>query len=333
MTRRRSDGLATSPRIFALCPDHATPSGGVRKIYRHIDILNAHGFTAFVLHQKIGFQAGWFEHRTAVCYAPQTPLTPSDVLILPEITGPRATKIAAGVPRVIFNQNVYYTFKGYGPAADGEQTPYQDSDSAVLATLVVSEDSREYLAYAFPGQRVFRIHNSVDPSLFHDREPKQAQIAFMPRKNRGDVEQVINLLRCRGALSGFELLPIENQPEASTAQMLRQAMVFLSFGNPEGFNLPAAEAMACGCVTLGYHGRGGREFFTPEHGFPIEAGDVIGFAMTVEKVLAELRRDPTALLEKAKHAAVFIRKTYSPERERADVLEAWRQIRRRSDKM
>jgi hypothetical protein len=225
---------------------------------------------------------------------------------------------------VIFNQNAYYTFKGYGLAVDDPEPPYNSKE--ILATLVVSKDSQQYLAYAFPGHPVFRIHNAIDPVLFHDREQKRPYVAFMPRKNREDAEQVINLLNCRRALAGFELLAIENQPEAMVAQQLRESMVFLSFGSPEGFCLPAAEAMACGCVTLGYHGRGGREFFTPEHGFPIEAGDILGFTAAAEGVLNDLRRDPTPLLEKAKRAAAFIRETYSPEREQHDIVQVWREI-------
>ena len=313
-----------SPRIFALCPEYAAPSGGLRKLYHHVDLLNASGFLTFVLHQTVGFRSNQFQNQTAICYSPQTPLTPLDVLVLPEVVGPRLATIAPGVPRVIFNQNAYYTFKGYGLEADDLETPYRARE--VLATLVVSEDSRQYLSYAFPGHRVFRIHNAIDQALFHNRDQKRPCLAFMPRKNREDAVQVINLLKCRGALAGFDLLAIENQTEAAAAQRMRQSMVFLSFGSPEGFCLPAAEAMSCGCVTIGYHGRGGREFFTPDHGFPIEAGDILGFATTVERVLADLRHNPEPLMQITKRASAFIRETYSPERERQDILDAWRQI-------
>jgi len=312
------------PRILALCPEYNIPSGGIRKIYHHVDVLNSNSFSACVLHQTTGFRTKFFDNKTVIRYTPQTPLLPSDVLILPEVVGPPLAATAPGVPKVIFNQNSYYTFKGYGLEADALQTPYGTRE--VLATLVVSEDSRQYLAYAFPGHRVFRIHNAIDPALFHDRDQKRPCVAFMPRKNREDAVQVINLLKCRGALRGFDLRAIENQTEAVAAQQMRQSMVFLSFGTPEGFCLPAAEAMSCGCVTIGYHGRGGREFFTPDHGFPIEAGDILGFATTVERVLADLRHNPEPLLQITKRAAAFIRETYSPERERQDILDAWRQI-------
>ena len=56
--------------------------------------------------------------------------------------------------------------------------------------------------------------------------------------------------------------------EAAVADILRESQVFLSFGHPEGFGLPPAEALACGCLVIGYHGGGGREYFGPAGAYP-----------------------------------------------------------------
>ena len=40
------------PRIFVLCPDDNSPSGGNKILYRHVDILNRIGFDASALHQE-----------------------------------------------------------------------------------------------------------------------------------------------------------------------------------------------------------------------------------------------------------------------------------------
>ena len=37
---------------------------------------------------------------------------------------------------------------------------------------------------------------------------------------------------------------------------LQDSLLFLSCGHPEGFGLPLAEAIACGCLVVGYHGLG-----------------------------------------------------------------------------
>ncbi len=33
------------PSIYIFCPDLSRPMGGVRMLYRHVDILNANGFS------------------------------------------------------------------------------------------------------------------------------------------------------------------------------------------------------------------------------------------------------------------------------------------------
>ena len=39
-------------RIFYFCPDLEVKSGGVRRLYRHVDILVRNGFSAAILHAK-----------------------------------------------------------------------------------------------------------------------------------------------------------------------------------------------------------------------------------------------------------------------------------------
>ena len=78
--------------------------------------------------------------------------------------------------------------------------------------------------------------------------------------------------------------------------------------------------MACGCAVAGCHGYGGREFFTADHAFPVDTGDVVGFARTVEDLLA---RDPAELEATGARAAAFIAEHYSPARERESVVAAW----------
>jgi len=54
------------PSIYVFCPDLARPMGGVRMLYRHVDILNANGFDADIVHSSAGFRVDWFEHSTRV---------------------------------------------------------------------------------------------------------------------------------------------------------------------------------------------------------------------------------------------------------------------------
>jgi glycosyltransferase involved in cell wall biosynthesis len=143
--------------------------------------------------------------------------------------------------------------------------------------------------------------------------------------------QVINLLKFRGALDDCRVVPFINRPQIEVASILGESLVFLSFGYPEGFGLPAAEAMASGCVVVGFHGGGGREFFRTDFCYPIAQGDIVGFAKTVEAVLQEHSRDPIAVTSMGRRAADFIRSEYSPALEEAELLEFWSTLLSRFD--
>jgi hypothetical protein len=252
----------------------------------------------------------------------QADFTSTDLLVIPEIFVPAIAKLAPGVSKVIYNQNAYFTFRGWPLDADGFN-PYRHPD--VVATLSVSEDNLAYLSYAFPGLRMYRVHHGID-SLFAPLWPKQRKITYMPRKNAEDVGQVLNLLRSRGALSGWTLESIDGRSEHEVAERLSSCAIFLSFGNPEGFSLPPLEAMACGCVVVGYHGRGGKEYFDPSFSYPIEAGDIIGFAQAIEELLRSEQTEPGILERKGRKATEFVRANFSPEREFQEIGEIWREI-------
>ena len=337
--------------IYYGCPDKDYPVGGIRVIYRHVDILNRHGFDAFVLHHYYPFRCTWFENTTRVAHEVRYPdlsrsfharagrrvlralgrpppidpfpvleLTTDDVLVVPEAM-PGLADIAPEIPKAIFDQNAYLTLAPFALDVDPENLLYKNEE--VLGTIVVSEDSRHYLETLFPELSVRRIHYGVDPDLFAFKSDKQRQIAYMPRKNPHDIHQVLLRLRLTGRLDGWGVVEIADRTEAETAAILRDSEVFLSSGHPEGFGLPAAEAMLAGCVVVGYHGYGGREFLTDELAFPIEVGDVVGFADRVADVLQTLETRPDALRSRRERASRFISDNYSPEREENDLLAAW----------
>lgn len=307
----------SAPTVYFVCPDHDAPSGGIRVIYRHVEHLIAAGTPAVVVHKAPGFRPTWFEHDVPVTSVDAVEPTAADLLVIPEIYGPDLATIAPGVPKAVFNQNAYNTFNGYTADPRDLRTPYGHRE--VTAAVVVSDDNATYLRHAFPALDVRRTVNAVDPARFHPA-PKRRRIAYMPRKNADHALQVLKILAFRGVLESVEVVALDGLPEDHVAAVLRETLVFLSFGAPEGFGLPAAEAMAAGCVVVGYHGMGGREFFTPDVAYPIDQGDIVAFARTVEETLARPVDELAAL---GARASVRIRQRYSPEAERASVVDAW----------
>ncbi len=320
---RQPAPVEAAPRILVLCTDNPAPSGGVRRLYRHVDVLRAQGVPAWVVHEKPGFRCQWFANDTPVLALGQAAIRSSDFLVIPEIFAANLAQLAPGVRKIIYSQNAYYTFRGWPREGLNGQCPYRHPD--VLATLAVSDDNLAYLRYAFPNLPAHRVHYGIDP-VFAPSWPKRRALAFMPRKNADDALQVLNILHARGALTGWELVSIDGQPEEQVAERLRSSALFLSFGYPEGCPLPPLEAMASGCVVAGYHGRGGREYFDPAFSHPIEAGDIIGFARTVEDLLRQEQAEPGLLESQGRLASEFVRANYSPEREARDIVDIWRNI-------
>lgn len=313
--------------VYFRLPDMTRPIGGHFVMYRHVDLLNRARMDAAILHQAPGFRHTWFENSTVVRSEAEVQPDPrSDVVVMPETRGPDVTSWHPAVPKVIFNQNASYSFRRYPLDLDDCRTAYRDEQ--VLAVLVVSEDSRRYLEYAFPGLRVHRLHVGFDQSLFRFVPlcDKQPAIAWMPRKAGSQAEQVLHMLKHRGALAGFRLAPIDDVPLADVAAEMASALVFMNVTGYEGFGLPPREAMASGCATVGFHGFGGAEDFDPDDTWPVPTGDVVALAQSVEAVLGEWRMAPDVLAARLRRASGRIRSKYSPQREQDDVVSVWRAI-------
>src|SRR5215207_4799635 len=112
----------TPPMIYIFAPDVSRPLGGLRMLYRHVDILNANGFEAAIVHSSPDFWIDWFEHSTRVLHTP-IQMREDDIGVYAEIGGLKIAEWAKGRRKVIFNQNAYYTFMRY-PLEGGVKTPY-----------------------------------------------------------------------------------------------------------------------------------------------------------------------------------------------------------------
>jgi hypothetical protein len=308
--------------VHYLCPHHDRPQGGIRTIYRHVDVLNAAGIPATVVHAPDGFSCTWFDHNTRITGARSVTLSQQDVLVVPEWYSPYLKTLPIGPRIVVFNQNAYRTFAGLDDnAATG--SPYRGIPG-LQEVLVVSRDNADYLRFAFPELTVSQVRNAIDPALFYppDRSPGR-KIAWMPRRRADDARQVLRLLAAHGSLEGWEVVPIQHRTEAETASLLRSCAVFLSFSAQEGFGLPPAEAMACGCYVVGFPGLGGREYFDPGFSSPIEEGDVLAFAKETAAMLAS---DPASLGKRARCASEYVLSRYSPSGQREDLLAFFRRL-------
>ena len=324
MERRRTqfslklkhDHLAP-PTVYFLAPDRQAPSGGRRVIYRHVDILNAHGVVASVLHHRRGFSYNWFEHETRIADVTSVTVRPDDLIVVPEVDCDLIPKLPLEVRYIIFNQNSHLTWS----RSSGDELQCYMRDPRLAAVVTVSAHNQAMLGRAYPESPIKRIRISIDPAMFNaltDHRPRR--ITYMPRRGREDAEKVFEILRARGRLDGWEVTPLDRLTHEQVAAALRCSRIFLAFTYQEGFGLPAAEAMACGNYTIGNDGFGGREFFRPEFSARVETGDILGFVDAVEDAILNERSDPQWCCSRGRLASEYILREYSPSHEIGDVV-------------
>lgn len=339
-------------KLYFICPNNNHITGGVKQIYRQVEFLNKHGIPSYILQEKIT-KNNWFSSDIPIKYSPyifkllrylfedrritfrkklklsylkkiSEKINKDSVLVFPEIYGSRINEILPNIPKVIFNQGCYLTFNGFSINKNYPQNPYNHKDT--IATIVASDDALSYMNYAFPNTKTYKITLGINHSIFNYSDKKQKQICFMPRKLMEDARQVILILKLRKNLKDWKFIPIENKNEKEVAQIMKESTFFLNFNRCEGFGLPAAEAMACGCYVIGYHGQGGKEYFKPEFSSIVESGDIIQYVNEIEKIVKIYDKNPNLILEKGKQASNFILSNYSMKMEEKSSIDVWRKI-------
>ncbi|RZL30919.1 MAG: glycosyltransferase, partial [Pedobacter sp.] len=201
-----------------------------------------------------------------------------------------------------------------------ESSPYENPNT--LGCIVVSEDSFNYLKFAYSKLNLFRIRLGIG-NQFVFSETKKKQIAFMPRKLPEDINQIFQLISKRPALNEWSFVAIDDMAEAEVAKILKESALFLSFNDKEGFGLPPVEAMACGCYVIGYTGEGGKEYFNTEYSSIIEHGNILAYVKEIERIVEEYNVDSAKILQKGLQASIRVKNNYNMDNERLDILKAW----------
>jgi hypothetical protein len=311
------------PTVFMVAADFAKPSGGVRVLYRHVDLLNQAGIPAAIVHRRPGFRCTWFENATVVHDARSVLVGPDDLVVTSELAIGAAARLPRGHRHVVFNQSGHLTWRPGNDLVDGVYV----NNPALVGVVAVSEHSRQLLEFAFPGLRIDRIHNSIDSGIFYaGKEPRRRELTYLARRGRQEANQVLQLLRHRGALDGWTVTPLDGVSQNDLADKLRQTSIFLNFVYQEGFGLPAVEAMACGNYVIGFHGFGGREFLRPDFSAALEPGDVLAMAKAIERTLGHELREPGWCSSRGLQASEFVLKEYSAEREKEEVVTFYRAL-------
>ena len=307
--------------IYFMVPDTNRPVGGVRHVYRIVDVLNELGFPAAVSHAVSGFRCTWFDNNTRIVAGHRLLLDSGDLLVVPEVNRVRCQSRTANASVVVLNQNHFNTLGGAG-LEDSLAGAYPGWPNAV-AVLMTSQACRRLVSSVLREPLPVHIARYVIDSELFVPKSNEKMIAFMPRKRRNDVEAVIQLLHRTPGLRDWRLQPIEEMSESEVAEVLGDAAIFLSFSEREGFGLPPAEAMAAGCYVIGFAGDGGTEYMDPAWCSPINEPDLLGFAREVGRVATAWAAGDERIQEATRRARSVICSRYCLDGLREDLEAAF----------
>ena len=307
-------------RILYVNYDSLEPSGGVKVIYSHVSHLVKNGYPAFVLHNQKGFKLPWLECEVPILYAEDNlQISPNDIVVIPE-DHKEALNVFRNIQvrKFIFCQNHYYIFKGL-------QNGDSWQDYGVSKVICCSDIISKFIRNVFGYSEVPVIHNAIHLNHFKPRD-KKLQIAYMPRKTPGELDFIRNLFK--RLYKQYDYIPwicIDKVNESRVAEIMSKSAVFLSTSIYEGFGLPPIEAMASGCIVVGFHGDGGMEYASNDNGYWCDWNNITECAETLGHVIS-LIENGDEIVRKTKNLALKKAGEYTYDRQENDLLNFWSNV-------
>ncbi|QGY39105.1 glycosyltransferase family 1 protein [Pseudodesulfovibrio cashew] len=321
-------------------PPVKRPTGGVTVLRQMADILYQDGRDACLV---VRDATGWTPEGL-VDAAPVIPwgdlkLSREDLWLVPEGWVNALTPgLEARATCISYVQNWAYLFSSLPSGVDWHNLPVEFLAVSDPVSYFIKNTTCKDAPVLRPG---------IDPAIFYPPESKpsgRVTVAYMPRKNKAASVQVKAIFdhMCGGTgMDDIRWLEIDGMDAHGVADALRSAHIFLATGYPEGCPLPPLEAMACGCLPVGFTGFGGwdymrqvqeaprftpwwplREVDWPGNGFWCADGDVLDAALCLKDAVAMIR-EGGLYLDAALLAGQDTAAAYSTEEQRRAVLRLW----------
>lgn len=355
-------------RILFICPITQKPIGGIKQIYKQVQVLNELNFNAYVLHQFNFNKMDWIEfdvpkiyssevfqnlmigkkNKTKIDYfksslfgkllrefmviigfkknltKDQTIISKQDIIVIPEIFVENWDNLYPENEFIIYIQECFLLLRNNPKTFRIREKILSPK---MLGVLLNSEYGNSYLKYIFPDIQIFKIRHSIGFSKPGEIK-KEKILLYTSRKLKSDSNQVVNIIKIRGKLADWKIIDMNKNGQVLSDEdfedLMQKSAIFLSFSETEGFGLPPAEAMKCGCIVIGYTGYGGRDYFLEEFSYPIEERNILQFVKTIEEVA--LNYSNTDIKIKGLLASEYISQNYNDEIEKQDIIKCWEAI-------
>lgn len=346
-------------------------TGGVAVLHQIAQYLHAGGFAVSVVPREASTP---LPHGVPVCpwsdLANGQKLTADDIWLVPEgWVNALMPGLQAKARNVVYVQNWSYLLSALPEGVQWSQL--------AVSFLNVS-DPVAWFTHEVTGKRGPVLRPGIDTALFYpvdgktlppdtvpggDQKNESAiasrhdqqrvlvhapRIAWMPRKNKALAVRIQETVDARRALlrkAPAEWVEIHGMAPQGVAEALRSAHIFLATGFPEGCPLPPLEALASGCILVGFSGMGGWDYM--RQAMPVEKGgyvpwwplrdvpwegnalvvadaDVAAAANAVEMAADWLEQGTDALVALRRNSAATVAE-YTVEKQRSAVLALWAQ--------
>ena len=310
--------------IIYRLPADTGPSGGVKVMVEHVVLLREQGIDAAIALQAreswpypwldrdvpwVRFEPGvWFGFRSGCWIVHQEN----------GWAGLTAMAPMAGLRQAMFVQGHHYLVPDFGARVRRFGVQQVFTCSSVISDALAQ-------THATIGCPV--VHNHIDHTQFCPGAAQPLRIAYMPRKRTDAVPWLIEQLEAQtpGALVGVDWVPIDGMTPDQVAHTLRSAGIFISLAGKEGFGLPALEAMASGCLVLGFLGEGGAVYGRPNNGLWCPDGDGPALAAALIQALNGHRTGADWAVA-MRQAGIETAAQYTRARTTQDLLALWQPL-------
>lgn len=252
--------------IFVL-PPTSGPSGGIKTLLEHAAVLQEAGHDAFVYDPKDSFSRDYginvpVERRSLeLCHG--------DIVVRGEVFHSDSFKrtAATGAKQVLFVQNHYYLANCLRYGRDFRHL-------GVQAVAASSRPIADFLLRHRIADEVSYLPYAVSAPEFLEKL-RVLRIAYMPRKLQGIGTIIKRLFPILNPdLASVEWKEISGLPHRDVMRELATSAVFLSLQAVEGFGMPALEAMASGCLVVGFTGGRGCEYAEKSNALWVAENDI-----------------------------------------------------------
>jgi hypothetical protein len=259
------------PRIVYPLFFNGRISGGQKMSLRHIETLRDLGFDAVGYIGEGNRAPDWLEYDVPLEFA--TPLSRDDIVVVPDdAAGALSTCLTGGLRTVVFAQSIYNFAATTFDILDefpAERFP---------RIIGIAPRQAAVIQRAFPQAGIEIVPCFADERRFAPGE-KRLAIAFTPRKRPLEVAAIQQFFRRFSPHHGaVEWIELKGASEMEVAATFSQAGLHLSLSRLEAVGMTSLEAMASGCLCVGFTGIGGREYATDENGFWVDEDDCLAAA-------------------------------------------------------